>query len=67
MRVVWYILVVLALALFVFNLAQVDLNAPFSKDSTIALGSAIVSLCAMVLIFIYLISKSIKEKFKSKK
>ncbi|MBU2525031.1 MAG: hypothetical protein KKC03_00325 [Bacteroidetes bacterium] len=65
MRVVWYLLALLALALAVFNLVQMDLNDPFSKDSTIALGSAIVSLCVLVIIFIYLISKSIKDKMKS--
>lgn len=67
MRVVWYILAVLAFALFVFNLAQVDMSNPFGKNSTIAWGSAIVSLCTLVLIFIYLISKSIKDKTKSKR
>ncbi len=64
MKVVWYLLILAALALAIFNLVQIDFENPFGDDSTIAIGGTLASLCAMVLIFIFLISKSIKEKMK---
>jgi NADH:ubiquinone oxidoreductase subunit 6 (subunit J) len=64
MKVVWYLLALVALALAIFNLVQIDFENPFGDKSTIAIGGTLVSLCAMILIFIYLISKSIKEKIK---
>ncbi|PJB11252.1 MAG: hypothetical protein CO119_11860 [Flavobacteriales bacterium CG_4_9_14_3_um_filter_40_17] len=64
MKVVWYLLILAALALAIFNFIQINFENPFGNDSTIAIGGTLVSLCAIVLIFIFLISKSIKEKLK---
>ncbi|MDP2060246.1 MAG: hypothetical protein U1C58_11495 [Flavobacteriaceae bacterium] len=64
MKVVWYLLALVALSLAIFNLVQIDFDNPFGDNSTIAIGGTLVSLCAMVLIFIFLISKSIKEKLR---
>lgn len=64
MKVIWYLLIVASLALAVFNLTQIDFENPFNKNSTVAIAGVLVSLCAMILIFIYLISRSIKEKLK---
>ncbi|MEX0360781.1 hypothetical protein [Flagellimonas sp.] len=58
------VLVLLALALIAFNVTLVDFNDPFQGDSTIALIGIVASLCALVLILIFALSKKIDKKLK---
>lgn len=56
------ILIVLALALIAYNVTLVDFTAPFQGDSTIALIGIMASLCAVVLLLLYLTSKKVQNK-----
>ena len=58
------VLVLLALGLIAFNVTLVDFNDPFQGDSTIALIGIVASLCALVLILIFALSKKIDKKLK---
>jgi uncharacterized membrane protein len=58
------ILIVLALGLIAFNVTLVDFEQPFQGDSTIALIGIFASLCAIVLMLIFMTSKKIDKKLK---
>ena len=58
------LLIVLALALIAFNATLVDFEQPFQGDSTIALIGIVASLCAIVLMLIFMTSKKIDKKLK---
>jgi len=45
MKVVWYLLILAALALAIFNFIQIDFENPFGNDSTIAIGGSQWLLC----------------------
>ncbi|GAB5473436.1 MAG: hypothetical protein Mars2KO_15350 [Maribacter sp.] len=56
------ILIVLAVALIVYNVTLVDFQQPFVGNSIIALIGIAASLCAIVLLLIFLTSRKIKDK-----
>ncbi|WP_190810584.1 hypothetical protein [Flagellimonas sp. S3867] len=58
------ILIILALGLIAYNVTLVDFEAPFQGDSTIALIGILASLCAIVLLLIFMTSKKIDKKIK---
>ncbi|KQC30460.1 hypothetical protein [Flagellimonas eckloniae] len=58
------ILILLALALVAYNVTLVDFENPFQGDSTIALIGIVASLCAIVLLLIFMTSKKIDKKLK---
>lgn len=58
------VLIVLALALIAYNVTLVDFENPFQGDSTIALIGIVASLCAVVLLLIFMTSKKIEKKIK---
>ncbi|WP_431126642.1 hypothetical protein [Flagellimonas flava] len=58
------VLVILALGLIAFNVTLVDFNDPLQGDSTIALIGIVASLCALLLILIFALSKKIDKKLK---
>lgn len=58
------VLIVFALALIAYNVTMVDFNNPFQGDSTIALIGIVASLCAVVLLLIFMTSKKIKDKLE---
>lgn len=58
------ILIILALALIAYNVTLVDFQNPFEGDSTIALIGIVASLCAVVLLLIFMTSKKIEKKLK---
>ncbi|AWX44700.1 hypothetical protein HME9304_01703 [Flagellimonas maritima] len=59
-----FILIFLALALIAYNVTLVDFSNPFEGDSTIALIGIVASLCAIVLLLIFITSKKIDKKLK---
>ncbi len=61
-RIFSIILIVLALALIAYNVTIIDFTAPFQGDSTIALIGIVASLCAIVLILLYISSKKVQKK-----
>ena len=66
MKIFQLILIVLALALAVYNATLINYDAPLQGDSTIALIGVVASLCAIVLLLILNISKKIQDKIKGK-
>ena len=56
------ILILLAIALIAYNVTLLDFENPFQGNSTIALIGIAASLCAIVLLLIFLTSKKIQKK-----
>ena len=61
-KTVTIILVILALALIVYNATLVDYEQPLQGKSVIALIGIVAALCAIVLLLIYQTSKKIEKK-----
>ncbi|MEM8999019.1 MAG: hypothetical protein AAGB24_02050 [Bacteroidota bacterium] len=59
------ILILVAIALIVYNVTMVDFQDPFSGDSLVALIGIMAPLCAIVLLLIYATSKKIEQKIKN--
>ncbi|MFX0555883.1 hypothetical protein ACOCEA_03755 [Maribacter sp. CXY002] len=60
----YIILIVAALALIAYNVTLVDFSNPLEGNSTIALIGIVASLCAIVLILIYSISKKVQKRLE---
>ncbi len=58
------IIIILAMGLIVYNVTLVDFENPLQGDSTIALIGIVASLCAIVLLLIFMASKKIEKKLK---
>lgn len=65
-RTLSVILIILALCLIAYNVTLVDFEEPFQGDSTIALIGIMASLCAVVLLLIYITSKKVESKLKNR-
>lgn len=62
MKIFTNILVLLAVALLIFNITLIDFQNPFKGDSTIAFVGVIASFCAVLILLIFRMSKKIVEK-----
>ncbi|RED24520.1 hypothetical protein BD847_1248 [Flavobacterium cutihirudinis] len=62
MKIFTSILVLLALALIVFNITLLDFQNPFQGDSMVAFIGIVASFCAVLILLIFRISKRIEEK-----
>ncbi|KJD31749.1 hypothetical protein PK35_13440 [Tamlana nanhaiensis] len=67
MKIFTYVISILALGLVIFNITKVDVDAPFTGESMIALITIVAGLCAILLMTILRISKQIEKKVKEKK
>ena len=67
MKIFNIILIVLALALVVYNATLIDFSEPFQGDSTVAIIGVVASLCAILLLVILNISRQIQNKVKGRK
>jgi uncharacterized membrane protein (DUF485 family) len=56
------ILIVLAVLLIAYNVTLVNFQNPLEGNSVIALIGIVASLCAIVLLLIYITSRKIKDK-----
>jgi len=61
-KVLLIFLLLLAIALIAYNVTLVDFQNPFEGNSIVALIGIVASLCAVVLLLIYVASKRIKDK-----
>lgn len=66
MKIFTNILVLLAVALLIFNITLIDFQNPFKGDSTIAFVGVVASSCAVLILLIFRISKKIVEKMDDK-
>lgn len=67
MKIFTIILSVIALGLIVFNVTLINLEAPFTGESVVALITILASLCVIVMMSILRVSKSIEQKVKGQK
>lgn len=65
MKIFTTILIVIALALVIFNITMLDLKKPFEGNSMIALIGVVASFCAVFILLIFKMSKKIDEKLKN--
>ncbi len=65
MKIFTSILIVIALALIVFNITLLDYNNLFDGDSLIGLIGIVASFCAIFILLIFRMSKMIEEKSKN--
>ncbi|WP_339840539.1 hypothetical protein [uncultured Maribacter sp.] len=56
------IFIAIAVALIAYNVTMVNFANPFEKDSTIALIGIMASLCAIILLLVFVTSKRIQDK-----
>jgi len=61
-KILLIVLLVLAIALIAYNVTLVDFQNPLEGNSVIALIGVVASLCALVLLLIYMTSRKIKDK-----
>ncbi len=66
MKIFTTILMVLALGLIVFNITLLDFKHPFEGNSIIAFIGIAASICAVLILLIFRMSKSIEEKMNDK-
>ena len=62
MKIFTNILVLLAVALLIFNVTLIDFKNPFEGDSMVAFVGVVASFCAVLILLIFRISKKIVEK-----
>ena len=65
MKIFTTILIILAIALIIFNVTMLDFNHPFEGNSMVALIGIVASFCAVFILLIFKISKRIEEKLKN--
>jgi hypothetical protein len=65
MKIFTSILVVIALGLIVFNITLLDFDHLFDGNSMVALIGIAASFCAVFILLIFKMSKSIEEKSKN--
>lgn len=66
MKIFTSILVVLALALIIFNITLLDFDHLFEGESSVALIGIAASFCAILILLIFRMSKIIVERTKDK-
>ena len=60
-----YILIAIATGLLIFNITNINLNAPFEGDSTVALICTAAAACVVLVLIILLVSRKISGLVKS--
>jgi uncharacterized membrane protein len=65
MKIFTTLLIVLAIALIIFNITQLDFNNPLEGNSMIALIGIVASVCAVFILLIFKMSKKIEQKLKN--
>ena len=66
MKIFTNVLVVLAVALIIFNITLLDFKNPFQGDSVVAFIGISASFCAVLILLIFKTSKKIEEKMNNK-
>jgi hypothetical protein len=66
MKLFTNILVILALALIVFNITLLDFEHPLQGNSMVAFIGIAASICAVLILLIFRMSKNIEEKMNDK-
>ncbi|MEM6721306.1 MAG: hypothetical protein AAF611_18405 [Bacteroidota bacterium] len=67
MKIFSYVFIVLAAFLCIYNATKLDFNNLLEGDSLVAVVGMLASLCAIMIVLIFLTSKKIQEKVKNSK
>ncbi|WP_026978534.1 hypothetical protein [Flavobacterium tegetincola] len=62
MKIFTIILIVLAIALIIFNITMLDFNNLLKGDSLVGLIGIMASVCAVLILVIFRMSKAIQDK-----
>ena len=65
MKIFTYILIVLAIGLIIFNITLLDFNHLTDGNSMVALIGIVASICAVLILLIFKMSKSIVDKMQN--
>jgi hypothetical protein len=65
MKIFTTLLIIVAIALIIFNITKLDFNNPLEGDSFAALVGVIASFCAVFILLIFKMSKKIEQKLKN--
>lgn len=65
MKVFSTVLILIAVALIIFNLTLLDFEKPFEGNSLVAIIGIVASFCAVFILLIFKMSKKIEEKLKN--
>jgi hypothetical protein len=66
MKIFTNVLIVLAIGLIIFNISLLDFSNPLEGNSMIAFIGIAASFCAVLILVIFRMSKSIEEKMNDK-
>ena len=67
MKIYTYVLIVIATLLCIYNATKLDFENLLQGDSLVALISIVASLCAVLILLIFMTSKKIQDKVNNKK
>lgn len=62
MKIFTIVLIILASALIIFNITMLDFNNLFKGDSLVGLIGITASICAVLILLIFRMSKAIQDK-----
>ncbi len=65
MKIFTYVLIVLAIGLIIFNITLLDFNHLTEGNSMVALIGIVASICAVLILLIFKMSKSIVDKMQN--
>ncbi|MBN8640564.1 MAG: hypothetical protein J0L86_02030 [Flavobacteriales bacterium] len=65
MKIFTIILILIAVALIVFNFTLLDFENPFEGNSLVALIGIVASFCAVFILLIFRMSKKIEDQLKN--
>ena len=64
MKIFTYIVIALSFITIVFNVTKIDFEKPFEGESTIAIIGIVASLCAIVIVTLFMVAKKVVEQTK---
>ena len=59
------VLILIAMAIIVYNSTLINVDAPFKDDSLIAIIGIVSALCGILLLVIFMRSKKVQQKIKN--
>lgn len=65
MKIFTNLLILVAIALIIFNVTLLDFEKPFEGNSVVALIGIAAAFCAVFILLIFKMSKKIEEKLKN--
>lgn len=64
MKIFTYIIIALSLITIIFNATKISLEKPFEGESTIAIIGIVASLCAVLIVTLFMVAKKVVEQTK---